>query len=42
MEGSKKSIDERIRDLTIELDLKSKKKISFRCSSIRAVLGKNQ
>jgi len=26
MEGSKKSIDERIRDLTIELDLKSKKK----------------
>jgi len=26
MEGSKKSIDERIRDLTIELDLKNKKK----------------
>jgi len=26
MEGSKKSIDERIRDLTIEMDLKSKKK----------------
>ena len=26
MEGSKKSIDERIRDITIEMDLKSKKK----------------
>ena len=26
MEGSKKSIDERIRDLTIELNLKSKKR----------------
>ena len=42
MEGSKKSIDERIRDLTIELDLKSKKKSLLDVHQSLAVLGKNQ